>query len=199
MLSATRGRIGGGFRDGGGTGGSRRQQSIRRGRRTGSRISGGSKVGAPYKGQRASIDAATVRAMKVDDRGTLKALKIGRTSLGRSRSSRVLLGFLRIAAVEMPRGTAIQIFDDDVVAFTRLIALLLLISATFPYFCDCRLSDAEAHHADGNRHSNQCNSDTAQSLLPDVHRLSVPSLRSALAPLPGGELRTGHARSPCPT
>ncbi len=93
----------------------------------------------------------------------------------------MFLGFLRIAAVEVPCGTdpTIQIFDDDVAAFTRLIALLLLISATFPYLCDCRLGDAEAYHADGNCHTNQCNSDTAQSLLPDVHRLSVPSRRSA--------------------
>src|SRR5229473_2912215 len=84
-----------------------------------------------------------------------RQLKIGRTSLGRSCSSRMLLGFLRIAAVEMARGIdpTIQIFDDDVVAFTRLIALLLLISATFPYLCGCRLSDAEAYHADGNCHT----------------------------------------------
>jgi hypothetical protein len=105
-----------------------------------------------------------------------KALKIGRTSLGRSGCSRGLLGFLRIGAVEVPRGAAIQILDDDVVAFTRLIHLaLLLISTTFPYLCDCRLSNAEVYHADGNCHSNECKSDAAQSLLPDVHGLSVRS------------------------
>jgi hypothetical protein len=61
---------------------------------------------------------------------------------------------LRIAAVEGPLGPTIQIFDDDVVAFTRLIDLtLLLISTTFPYLCDCRLGGAEAYHADGNCHS----------------------------------------------
>src|SRR5260370_20733777 len=86
----------------------------------------------------------------------------------------------------------IQIFDDDVVAFPRLIALLLL-----PYLCGCRLSDAEAYHADGNCHTNECNADTAQSLLPDVHGLSFTSHKRARVPLPGGELRTGHARSPC--
>src|SRR5229473_7366547 len=67
--------------------------------------------------------------------------------------------------------------------------MLLLISTTFPYLCHCRLSDAEAYHADGNCHTNECNSDTAQSLLPDVHGLSVRSDRSALAHLPGGGLR----------
>jgi len=88
----------------------------------------------------------------------------------------VFLRFLRIAAVEVPFGTGptIQIFDDDVVAFTRLIDLmLLLISATFPYLCDRRLGDVEAYHADGNCHTNECNSDTTQSLLPDVHGLTV--------------------------
>ena len=80
----------------------------------------------------------------------------------------VFLGFLRIAAVERPPGTwaTIQIFDDDVVAFTRLIDLLLLISTTFLYLCDRRLGDAEACHADGNCHTNECKSATAQSLLP---------------------------------
>lgn len=84
-------------------------------------------------------------------------------------------GFLRIAAVKVARGTnpAIQIFNDDVVAFTRLIDLmLLLISAAFPDLCDRRLGDAEVNHADGNCHSNECKSDTAQSLLPEAHRLS---------------------------
>jgi hypothetical protein len=83
----------------------------------------------------------------------------------------MFLGFLRIALVEGPLGTwpTIQIFDDDVVTFARLIDLtLLLISTTFPYLCDCRLGDAEAYHADGNCHTNECKSDTAQSLLPDV-------------------------------
>jgi hypothetical protein len=46
--------------------------------------------------------------------------------------------------------------------------------------------DAEAYHADGNCRTNECNSDTAQSLLPDVHGLTTQSHRSALAPLPGG-------------
>ena len=97
---------------------------------------------------------------------------------------------MRIAAVEGPLGPTIQIFDDDVVAFSRLIDLtLLLISTTFPYLCHCRLGGAEAYHADGSCHTNECNSDIAQSLLLDVHRLSVRSHRSALAPLPGGELR----------
>jgi len=89
----------------------------------------------------------------------------------------VFLGFLRVAAIEGPFGTGptIQIFDDDVVAFTRLIDLmLLLISTTFPYLCDRWLGDAEAYHADGNCHTNECNSDTAQSLLPDVRGLTVP-------------------------
>jgi len=88
----------------------------------------------------------------------------------------VFLGFLRIAAVEVHCGTdpTIQIFDDNVVAFTRLIDLmLLLISATFPYLCDRRLGEVEAYHADGNCHTNECNSDTTQSLLPDVHGLTV--------------------------
>jgi hypothetical protein len=80
----------------------------------------------------------------------------------------VFLGFLSIAAVKVPRGTnaTIQIFNDDVVAFTCLIDLMLLISATFPYLSDRRLGDAEAHHGDGNCHSGECESDTAQSLLP---------------------------------
>jgi hypothetical protein len=88
----------------------------------------------------------------------------------------VFLGFLRIAAVEGPFGTGptIQIFDDDVVAFTGLIDLmLLLISTTLPYLCDRRLGAAEPCHADGNCHANECKSDTAQSLLPDVHGLIV--------------------------
>jgi hypothetical protein len=98
----------------------------------------------------------------------------------------VFLGFLRIAAVEVHCGTdpTIQIVDDDVVAVTRLIDLLLLISTTFPYLCDCRLGDAEACDTEGNCHTNECNSDTAQSLLPHVHRLNVRSHRSALARLP---------------
>jgi hypothetical protein len=85
----------------------------------------------------------------------------------------VFPGFLRIAAVKVRRGTdpMIQIFNDDVVAFTRLIDLLLLISAAFPYLCDRRLGDAEANHAGGNCHSNECKSDTAQGLLPEAHRL----------------------------
>jgi len=84
----------------------------------------------------------------------------------------VLLGFLRLASVEGPLGPTIQIFDDDIVAFARLIDLtLLLISTTFPYLCDCRLGNAEVYHADGNCHSNECKFDAAQSLLPDVHGL----------------------------
>lgn len=63
-------------------------------------------------------------------------------------------------------GSTIQVFDDDVVAFARLIALLLLISATFSYLSDCRLGEAEAYHAGGDCHANQCNRVTAQSLLP---------------------------------
>jgi hypothetical protein len=79
----------------------------------------------------------------------------------------VFFGFVRIAAVEGPLGPTIQIFDDDVVALTRLIDLtLLLISTTFPYLCDCRLGGAEAYHTDGSCHTNECNSDIAQSLLP---------------------------------
>ena len=91
------------------------------------------------------------------------------------RSPKVFLGFRRISAVEGPLGTAIQIFDDDVVAFTPLsdLLLLLLISTTFPYLCDCWLSDGEAYHADGDCHTNECDSDTAQSVLPDIHGLSV--------------------------
>jgi hypothetical protein len=90
------------------------------------------------------------------------------------RSPRVFLGFLRLASVEGALGPTIQIFDDDVVAFTRLInLLLLLISTAFPYLCDSRLGGAEAYHADGSCHTNECNSDAAQSLLPDVHGLSV--------------------------
>jgi hypothetical protein len=81
----------------------------------------------------------------------------------------VFSGFLRIALVEVPfrPGLTIQIFDDDVVAFTRLIGLMVLqISTTFSYLCGCRLGHAEAYHADDKCHANQCNSDTAQSLLP---------------------------------
>jgi hypothetical protein len=88
----------------------------------------------------------------------------------------VFPGFLRIAAVKVCRGTGItiQIFNDDVVAFTRLIdRMLLLISAAFPYLCDRRLGDAEANHADGNCHSNECKCDAAQSLLPEAQRLSA--------------------------
>jgi hypothetical protein len=87
----------------------------------------------------------------------------------------VFLGFLSIAAVKVPRGTdpTIQIFNDDVVAFTRLFDLMLLIPATFPYLSDRRLGDAEANHADGNCHSSECESDTAQSRLP---RSQVKSL-----------------------
>jgi hypothetical protein len=104
----------------------------------------------------------------------------------------VFFGFVRIAAVEGPLGPTIQIFDEDVVACTRLIDLtLLLISTTFPYLCDCRLSDAEASHADGNCHANECNSDTAQSLLPDVQGLSVRSHRNARAPSPGDGVAYG--------
>jgi hypothetical protein len=86
----------------------------------------------------------------------------------------VFLGFLSIAAVKVPRGTdpTIQIFNDDVVAFTPLIDLMLLISTAFPYFSGCRLSDAEANYTDDKCHSNECKSDTAQSLLPEAHRLS---------------------------
>ena len=115
------------------------------------------------------------------------------------RSPKVFLGFRRM--VEGSLGTAIQIFDDDVVAFTPLsdLLLLLLISTTFPYLCDCWLGDGEANHADGDCHTNECNSDTAQNLLLDVRGLSIRSHRSALAPLPGAELRPDHARSPCPT
>jgi len=83
----------------------------------------------------------------------------------------MFFGFLRIAAVEGSLGTwaTIQIFDDDVVTFARLIYLmLLLISTTFPYLCDCWFGAAEAYDANGNCHTNECNSDTAQSLLPDV-------------------------------
>jgi hypothetical protein len=104
----------------------------------------------------------------------------------------VFFGFVRIAAVEGPLGPTIQIFDDDVVAFTRLIDLtLLLISTTFPYLCGCRLDGAEAYHADGNCHGNECNSDAAQSLLPDVQGLSVQSHRRACALLPGGRAAGG--------
>src|SRR5215470_10131779 len=42
---------------------------------------------------------------------------------------------------------------------------MLLISTTFPYLSDRRLGDAEANHADGNCHSSECESDSAQSLL----------------------------------
>jgi hypothetical protein len=99
---------------------------------------------------------------------------------------------VRIAAVEGPLGPTIQIFDDDVVAFTRLIDLtLLLISTTLPYLCDCRLGGAEAYHANGNCHSNECNSDAAQKLLPDVHGLSVRSHRNARAPSPGDGVTPG--------
>jgi hypothetical protein len=122
------------------------------------------------QGQRASRGAATVRTRKWHGATEIaKVLKSGRTSLGCSGSSRGLLGFLRIGAVEVPRGAAIQILDDDVVAFTCLIDLmLLLVSTTFPYLCDCRLGDTEANHADGNCHANECNSDVAQSLLRHV-------------------------------
>ena len=88
----------------------------------------------------------------------------------------VFLGFLRIAAVEGPFGTGptIQIFDDDVIATTRLIDLmLLLIFAAVPYLCDRRLGDAEANHVDGNCHSNESKCDAAQSLLPEAQRLSA--------------------------
>jgi hypothetical protein len=87
----------------------------------------------------------------------------------------VFPGFLRIAAIKVRRGTdpTIQIFNDDVVTFTRLIGLMLrLISAAFPYLCDRRLGYAEANHVDGNCHSNGCKSDTAQSPLPEAHKLS---------------------------
>jgi len=99
----------------------------------------------------------------------------------------VFLGFLRIAAVKVPRGTdpTIQIFNDDVVAFTRLIDLMLLISATFPYLSDRRLGDAEANHADGDYHSSECESDIAQSLLPGSQS---PSHKGAFAPLNGSAL-----------
>jgi hypothetical protein len=101
----------------------------------------------------------------------------------------VFLGSLSIAAVKVPRGTdpTIQIFNDDVVAFTRLIDLMLLISTTFPYLSDRRLGDAEANHADGNCHSSECESDTAQSLLPGSQVKSL-SHRSAFAPLNGSAL-----------
>ena len=117
------------------------------------------------------------------------------------RSPKVFLGFRRISAVEGPLGTAIQIFDDDVVAFTPLsdLLLLLLISTTFPYLCDCWLGDGEAYHADGDCHTNECDSDTAQSVLLDDHGLSVRSHRSALAPLPGGRATGGSRPAPCPT
>jgi hypothetical protein len=42
----------------------------------------------------------------------------------------VFLGFLSIAGVKVPRDT-IQIFNDDVVAFSRLIDLMLPISKPF--------------------------------------------------------------------
>jgi hypothetical protein len=56
-------------------------------RRAGSRISGGSEIGTLYKGRRALIDAATVRAMKGRRHGATeiaKALKIGRASVYRA-------------------------------------------------------------------------------------------------------------------
>ena len=107
----------------------------------------------------------------------------------------MFLGFLRISAVKVPRGTdpTIQIFNDDVVAFTRLIDLMLPISTTFPYLSDRRLGDAEANHADGNCHSSECESDTAQSLLPGSQFKSL-SHRSAFAPLNGSAL---PPLSPC--
>ena len=85
----------------------------------------------------------------------------------------MFLGFLRAAAVSVPRGTdpTIQILNDDVIAFTCLIDLMvLLISTAFPYLRNRRLGDAEANHADGNCQANECKSDTAQSILPEVDR-----------------------------
>jgi hypothetical protein len=72
---------------------------------------------------------------------------------------------MRMAAVvEGCLGSMIQIFDDDIVAFTCLTDLLLT-STIFPYLRDCRLGDVKAYHAYGNCHTNECNSDIAQSLL----------------------------------
>jgi hypothetical protein len=101
----------------------------------------------------------------------------------------MFLGFVRIAAVEMPIGTwaMIQVFDDDVVAFTSLTELLLA-STTFPRLCNCRLGDAEAYHADGDCHTNECNSDAAQSLLLEAQKLGVRLHSSALVPLPWGKV-----------
>jgi hypothetical protein len=45
------------------------------------------------------------------------------------------------AVVEGCSGSVIQIFNDDIVAFTRLTDLLL-ISTIFPYLCDCWFGDA---------------------------------------------------------
>jgi hypothetical protein len=72
---------------------------------------------------------------------------------------RVSLGFVRIAAVEVPRGAdpTIQIFDDDVAAFARRSDLLLLASTPFPYLCGCGLGDAQAYEADGNCQTNEYN------------------------------------------
>jgi hypothetical protein len=83
-----------------------------------------------------------------------------------SRCPRVFLSFSRIAAVEVPPGAdpAVQIFNDDIFAFTSLIDLMLLSSAALPHLCDCRLAGAEAYHAEGNGYTDNCN--TAQSLLP---------------------------------
>jgi hypothetical protein len=166
--------------------------------------------GIAEAGRRA--DGHEMKAQRLGATAIAKALKIGRApvyralddalafadKLGRSVSSGcpgVFLGFLRIAVVEGPLGAGptVQIFDDDVVAFTRLTDLLLS-STTFSYLRDCRLGDAEAYHADGNCHTNECNPDTAQSLLPDVHGLRVRSHSSARVPLPWGELRAGHSR-----
>jgi hypothetical protein len=70
----------------------------------------------------------------------------------------VFLGFLRIGAVRVPRGThaTIQIFNDDVAAFTCQIGLMLLrISTAFPYLSNRGLGDADAKHTDGNRQANE--------------------------------------------
>src|ERR1700719_3464565 len=80
----------------------------------------------------------------------------------------MFLGFLGVAAIKFCCGTGptIQIFDDDISAFVRLIDLVMSVASTiFRYLRDGRFDGANGQHAERNRYAGECNSDTAQILL----------------------------------
>ena len=106
----------------------------------------------------------------------------------------MFLGFLGVAAIKFCCGTGptIQIFDDDISAFVRLIDLMMSVASTiFRYLRDGRFDGANGQHAERNRYAGECNSDTAQTLLLALTGLvpapsqRAPPHRSTLAIVPG--------------